>query len=261
MGNYTYYYWRCEYRWFSDPPAPGSDPITGWSDWMDAHGSETIGSWTHPITDPDHTYEIRVGESTVDVYIAEQKYFPASPATGSESVAGSIGVASWSDWSVYSGPYMEQYQANNAKPADIAGSVQYRVGDVLEAWNVGEGGTGPWFVLVRTFGGVASDSLSVTISGGSGGSGGSDHTHTLNIPTNTSSNTDTHIHTVTASENNAISVTGNTTSGGTHSHTFQFNYRDLLLAINNVNSINEKVKIATETTVKNRQMRIWRRTA
>jgi hypothetical protein len=197
MGDYTYYYWSCEYRTHSDPPLPGSNPITGWSDWRNTHGeSVQIGGWSYPSSDPDHEYQIRVGANTADVYIADRKWIPPTEATGEVLVGTSVITTTQFSGSI------------NSLPINISGS----------------------------------------------------HSHTINIPTTTSNNDSTHTHSITANRSNAISVTGNTTSGGTHIHTFQFNYRDLFLAVNNVNSINEKVKIATETTVKNRQMRIWRRT-
>jgi hypothetical protein len=97
-----------------------------------------------------------------------------------------------------------------------------------------------------------SSALRGSVSFGSSGS----HSHPIvTIPTTTSSESATHTHTVTASGNNSISVTGNTTSGGTHSHTFGFKYSELK------DISNQNTKTASETTVKNRQMRIWRRVA
>jgi hypothetical protein len=97
-------------------------------------------------------------------------------------------------------------------------------------------------------------SFSVNTSGISLGGDGS-HSHTISIPTSGSSNENGHTHTVSASGIADINVSGNTESGGAHSHTFDFKYNEL----NDIS--NQNTRIASETTVKNRKMRIWRRTA
>jgi hypothetical protein len=97
-------------------------------------------------------------------------------------------------------------------------------------------------------------SFSVNTTGISLGGDGS-HSHTISIPTSGSSNENGHTHTVSASGIADINVSGSTISGGTHNHTFDFIYNELK------DISNQNTKIATETTVKNRQMRIWRRTA
>jgi hypothetical protein len=97
-------------------------------------------------------------------------------------------------------------------------------------------------------------SFSVNTSGISLGGDGS-HSHTISIPTSGSSNENGHTHAVLASGIADINVSGSTISGGAHSHTFNFQYSELI-DINNQNT-----RIASETTVKNRKMRIWRRTA
>jgi hypothetical protein len=97
-------------------------------------------------------------------------------------------------------------------------------------------------------------SFSVNTSGISLGGDGS-HSHTVNIPTTATSNDAAHTHSVTANGTADINVSGSTISGGAHSHTFDFNYNELK------DISNQNTRIASETTVKNRKMRIWRRTA
>jgi hypothetical protein len=97
-------------------------------------------------------------------------------------------------------------------------------------------------------------SFSVNTSGISLGGDGS-HSHTISIPTSGSSNENGHTHTVEANGTADINVSGSTISGGAHSHTFDFIYSEL-------KDISDRnTRIASETTVKNRKMRIWRRTA
>jgi hypothetical protein len=96
--------------------------------------------------------------------------------------------------------------------------------------------------------------FSVNTTGISLGGTGS-HSHTISIPTSGSSNENGHTHTVLASGIADINVSGSTISGGTHSHTFNLNYSELK------DISNQNTRIASETTVKNRKMRIWRRTA
>jgi hypothetical protein len=104
-------------------------------------------------------------------------------------------------------------------------------------------------------------SFTVNTSGVSLGGDGS-HSHTISIPTSGSSNENGHTHTVSASGTADINVSGRTESGGAHSHTFDFKTnRDLYLLDLFGNLTTAKVPIAGETTVKNRKMRIWRRTA
>jgi hypothetical protein len=104
----------------------------------------------------------------------------------------------------------------------------------------------------------STSSISGSFSTASGGS----HSHTVSIPsTTTTTESAPHTHTVNASGNNLIEVEGQTISGGTHSHTYSFKYRDLYLLDLLGNPTTVKVPIAGETTVKNRKMRIWRRTA
>jgi hypothetical protein len=97
-------------------------------------------------------------------------------------------------------------------------------------------------------------SFSVNTTGISLGGDGS-HSHTISIPTSGSSNENGHTHTVSASGIADINVSGSTISGGAHSHTFIFKYSELK------DISNQNTRIASETTVKNRKMRIWRRTA
>jgi hypothetical protein len=97
-------------------------------------------------------------------------------------------------------------------------------------------------------------SFSVSTSGVSLGGDGS-HSHMISIPTSGSSNENGHTHTVLASGIADINVSGSTESGGAHSHTFDFMYNELK------DISNQNTRIASETTVKNRKMRIWRRTA
>jgi hypothetical protein len=97
-------------------------------------------------------------------------------------------------------------------------------------------------------------SFSVNTTGISLGWDGS-HSHSISIPTSGSSNENGHTHTVSASGIADINVSGSTTGGGAHSHTFDFIYNELK------DITNQNTRIASETTVKNRKMRIWRRTA
>jgi hypothetical protein len=103
-------------------------------------------------------------------------------------------------------------------------------------------------------------SFSVNSSGISLGGDGS-HSHTINILTTATSNDAAHTHTVSASGIADIDVSGKTESGGAHSHTYSFKYKDLYLLDILGNPTTVKVPNAGETTVKNRKMRIWRRTA
>jgi hypothetical protein len=104
-------------------------------------------------------------------------------------------------------------------------------------------------------------SFTVNTTGISLGGDGS-HSHTISIPTSGSSNENGHTHTISASGTADINVSGRTESGGIHSHTFDFKTnRDLYLLDLFGNLTTAKVPIAGETTVKNRKMRIWRRTA
>jgi hypothetical protein len=220
--------WHCEYRHRNWQNIPNLPKVHGpWSDWT-----------------PMHVYPL--GDVT----------YPTQGPTQSDAVADENGIITyWDTQLTKKGENMIIQRRPVKRFFGSNGTYKKRT----KTWIPGNNGSGSVDAVSSVNTSFASFSVNTTgISLGGDGS----HSHTINISTTATSNDAAHTHSVTASGIADIDVSGKTESGGTHSHTYSFKTnRDLYLLdlLGNLTSV--KVPIAGETTVKNRKMRIWRRTA
>jgi hypothetical protein len=235
-GEYEY---RRSIRDNNNDPWPNSS-YTAWSEWEEHVTPLAGGGYPYPDTDTTEYHSFRV-------------FF--------QEVSGKYFLAYYSRTRAFMGYLVEKRRRTWHDPIPgvywkrtmtwVPGSpATYE--QRTKTWHPPIPGSGSVNAVSRV--NTSFTSFSVNTGGISLGGDGS-HSHTISIPTSGSSNENGHTHTVSASGIADINVSGNTISGGAHNHTFNFMYNELK------DISNQNTRIASETTVKNRKMRIWRRTA
>jgi hypothetical protein len=248
VGDFRFHENYCTLHDWNNPPCEGHDGYYGVGNWQSIR-------YQHPNYIDGFYWECTSREINPNngvvtlnrIHIIELGSIPSDGGKQDEWVDGNL--ISYSYILERSGDWMVIREGTFERVWGTSGTYKRRT----KTWIPGDNGTPeiPGSGSVNAVSSVNTSFTSFTVNttdislGGDGS-----HSHTISIPTSGSSNGTGHTHTISASGIADINVSGSTISGGAHSHTFDFTYSSLSGA-----------KIASETTVKNRKMRIWRRTA